>query len=76
MGVCHSRGAGPATIGIEPQRTRPLWDAGARRAAIDFPVGPDIGLRRTEIRVVAAALALRCINRFTAPGMPGSVRIA
>jgi hypothetical protein len=39
-------------------------------------IGPSLRARRFDRQKVEAAVALRCINRFTALGMPRSIRIA
>ncbi|MBL4544358.1 MAG: hypothetical protein JKP97_21870 [Rhodobacteraceae bacterium] len=39
-------------------------------------IGPRLRARRFHRQRVEAAVALRRIDRFTAPAMPGSIRIA
>ncbi len=39
-------------------------------------IGPSLRSRAFDRQKVEAAVALRCINRFTAIGMPESIRIA
>jgi hypothetical protein len=39
-------------------------------------IGPRLRARRFHRQQVEAAVALRCIDRFTAPGVPSRTRIA
>lgn len=64
----------PATA--TPGRQRPATIAAPAMLRQETPIGPSLHARRFDRQKVEAAVALRRIDRFTAPAMPGSIRIA
>ncbi len=64
----------PATA--TPGRQRPATIAAPAMLRYKTLIGPSPRARRFDRQRVEAAVALRRIDRFTAPAMPGSIRIA
>jgi hypothetical protein len=64
----------PATA--TPGRQRPATIAAPAMLRYKTLIGPSLHARRFDRQKVEAAVALRRIDRFTAPAMPGSIRIA